>query len=174
MSYASLINLIRGQLNPIYIFQFLNSQEGLDYTQQFLYIWSHAFCPWAISHLPPSVISGGMPLQWSGRSPHGGPLRSFQGNLPFDLNTPHKCFPHCPFQSIKEILPLVSTIVGILLMLYELCPPICAFQCSRLCDLCREECCLQRGRNLIQSNPPCDFIMQGTKNCLPVHKWIII
>lgn len=176
MSYASLINLIQGQLNPRYIFQFLNSQEGWDYTQQFLYIWSHAFCPRAISHLPHSVISGGMSLQWSDLSPHGGPLRSFQGNLLFNLKTHslHKCFPHCPLQSIKEILPRVSTIFGILLMLHELCPPICAFQCSHLCDLCRKECCLQKGRNLIQSNPPCDFIMQGTKNCLAFHKWIII
>lgn len=133
MSYVSVINLIQGQLNPIYIFQFLNAREGRDYTQQFLYIWSHAFCPRAISHLPHSVISGGMSLQGSDRSPHGGPLRSFQGNLLFNLKTPspHKCFPHCPLQSIKEILLLVSTMVGILLMLYELCPPICAFQCSR-------------------------------------------
>lgn len=84
-------------------------------------------------------------------------------------------FSHCPLQSIKEILPLVSTISGIVLMLYELCPPICAFQCSHLCDLCRKECCLQRGRSLIRSNPPCDFIMQGTKNyCLTVYKWVII
>lgn len=165
MSCASLINLIQGQLNPISIFQFLNSPERWDYAQQFLYIWPHTFCPRAISHLPHSVISGGLSLQWSDRSPRGGPLRSSQGNLLFNLKAhiPHKCFPHCPLQCVKEILPLVSTIFGILLMLHELCPPICAFQCSHLCDLCRKECCLQRGRNLIQSNPPCDFIMQGTK-----------
>lgn len=126
-----------------------------------------------LPHIPPSgwiEIS----LQWTDRSPHAGPL---WGTFPFNLQThgPHKCFSHCPLQSIKEILPFVSTISGILLVLSELCPPICAFQCSHLCDLPRKECCLQRGRHLIQSNPPCDFIMQGTKIfCLTVHKWLII
>lgn len=140
------------------------------------YIWPCAFCPRAVSHLPCIVISGEISLQGSDPSPPGGPLGSFWGNLLFNLKThsPHKCFPHCPLESIKKFLPLVSTIFGIPLMLYELCPPICAIQCSHLCDLCRKECCLQRGRNWIQSNPPCDFIMQGTKNCLPFHKWIII
>lgn len=48
---------------------------------------------------------------------------------------PHKCFSHCPLHSTKKILPLVSTISSILLMLYEWCPPICAFQCSHLWPL---------------------------------------
>lgn len=111
--------------------------------------------PLAISHLPCIGISG-LSSWWTAVVSEG----IF---CLISRHSPYKCFPHCPLESIKEILPLVSTIFGIWLMLYELCPPICAFQCSHLCDLCRKECCLQRGRNLIQSNPPCDFIIQGTK-----------
>lgn len=120
----------------------------------------HTSCPQAVTHLPCIEISE--KCDCSGLT----------GLLMLDLwvslrkflfNIQHKCFSHCPLQSTKEILPFVSTISGILLVLYELCPPICACQCSHLCDLCRKECCLQRGRRLIQPNPPCDFIMQGTK-----------
>lgn len=130
----------------LYFFQILNSEkDGI-----------------AHNHIQPS---GWNLCAWTDWSPHARPLGSLWGSFLFNLQThgPHKCFSHCPLQSIKEILPFVSTISGILLVLYELCPPICAFQCSHLCDLCRKECCLQWGRRLIQSNPPCDFIMQGTK-----------
>lgn len=149
----------------LYFFKILNSEEGWDCTQPFLYVCSHISCPQAVTHLPCIEISekfrcsgltGVLMLDLWGLS---------EEVFLFNLQThgPHKCFFHCPLQSIKEILPFVSTISGIPLVTYELCPPICAFQYSHLCDLFRKECCLQRGRPLIQSNPPCDFIMQGTK-----------
>lgn len=164
MSYGTLITLIQWQLNAVF---FLNSKlrgrMGLHTTI--------SIC--LLPHLLPSGCNSSA-LYWNFREtslqrtdwcPHAGPLGSLWGGFLFNLQThgPHKCFFHCPLQSIKEILPFVSTISGIPLVLYELCPPICAFQCSHLCDLFRKECCLQRGRPLIQSNPPCDFIMQGTK-----------
>lgn len=156
MSFASLINWIQWKCNRVYIFQFLNWENRFIYNN---------FCTSGPTHPALKLYLICLVLEFLDCFPHGGPLGSLWGNLLFNLKThsPCKCFPHCPLESIKEILPLVSTIFGICLMLYELCPPIWAFQCSHLCDLCRKECCLQRGRNLIQSNPPCDFIIQGTK-----------
>lgn len=151
MSYGSLITWIQWQLNAFPNSK-LRGRMGLHTTI-------------SVCRLRYTWPSGCNSSAWTDWSPHAGPLGFLWGSFLFNLQThgPHKCFSPCPLQSIKEILPFVSTISGILLVLYELCSPICAFQCSHLCDLCRKEFCLQRGRRLIQSNPPCDFIMQGTK-----------
>lgn len=164
MSYGSLITSVQWQLNAVFFSNSkLRGRTGLHTTI--------SVC--LLPHILPSGCNSSalhrnfreISLQRTDWSPHAGPLGSLWESFLFNFQTNgrHKCFSHCPLRSIKEILLFVSTISGILLVLYELCPPICAFQRSRLCDLCRKECCLQRGRRLIQSNPPCDFIMQGTK-----------